>query len=189
MWLNSGQCYRTAATLHSAGWWLDPGPSTGRNWQWSSVFVTRNVTGDSRCWTGVPLPCDPWTRLRRGERGLCNSHNSSESWCDSEPPSVCLLPWLGFSPAFLYILRPDFLWNCLSCFYRFAFTAGSLLAMIFIFQILFWTGEIKVKGMNTLHFCVGLIEVISSGLISWLSGPAGETDHYHRIIEHNLLLV
>lgn len=78
-------------------------------------------------------------------------------------PSVCLLPWLGFPPAFLYVLRPDLLWNCLNCFYRFVFTAGSLLATWFS-RSCFILEKLKWKGWTHCISVLELIEVISSGL-------------------------
>lgn len=58
-----------------------------------------------------------------------------------------------------------------------------------IFQIIFSTGEIKVKGINILHF---YLAVDSRGfmitLLSWWSGYAEKIEDYYRIIECVLVL-
>lgn len=65
---------------------------------------------------------------------------------------------------------------------------SRIIASSLISQIFFWTGEIKVKGINILLFYVSVDSSDFIKTFSWLSGYAEETEHYHGIIEHDLIL-
>lgn len=156
VWYSSWQCYgRMKAMLQDAGWWLDPCPLTVRSWQWTSIFETKNVIRDCRCWTEVPLPCDLWKRLERWMRVVSIAKiqvvvdvvkNLLQFFC----------PWFGFFPACSLhsVLRLDFLLELgPDCFYRSVFTAGLLLATWFSrssFELE------KLEGITIQHFYIGV---------------------------------